>query len=93
MTCWLAGYCAGDSACEKRLDRMILEATGEMRELKNTVTLDGPTCMCSYAIGGCPGENSFTGVRSGCGRCLRQGLTTRLSLRLCRGRLARRRWA
>ena len=39
-----------------RLDRMIVDGTGEMRKLRNTVLLDGATCRCSYlgfGMGGC----------------------------------------
>ena len=38
----------------ERLDRMIVESTGELREVKNTVTLSGATCHCPRVIGGCP---------------------------------------
>jgi hypothetical protein len=37
-----------------RLDRMISEATGEMREVKGTVLLEGNTCLCARVLGGCP---------------------------------------
>ena len=37
-----------------RLDRMISEATGEMRTVTATVMLDGVPCPCSFAVGGCP---------------------------------------
>jgi hypothetical protein len=37
-----------------RLDRMISEPTGEMKKVEGTVTLDGNTCMCARALGGCP---------------------------------------
>lgn len=37
-----------------RLDRIIADGTGEMRQLRNTVALDGSLCSCSYInIGGC----------------------------------------
>jgi len=39
-----------------RLDRMISETTGEMRQVKGTVLLDGNTCMCARVFGGCPRE-------------------------------------
>jgi len=35
-------------------DRMISERTGEMREVKNTVSLRGLECHCYYQLGGCP---------------------------------------
>lgn len=37
-----------------RLDRMISEATGEMRTVTATVMLVGVPCPCSFAVGGCP---------------------------------------
>jgi hypothetical protein len=37
-----------------RLDRMISEATAEMRAVQGTVILDGNLCLCSWAVGGCP---------------------------------------
>ena len=39
-----------------RLDRMIVDGTGEMRKLRNTVFLEGATCRCAYlgfGMGGC----------------------------------------
>jgi len=33
---------------------MIIEANGELREVKNTVSLEGANCQCYYAVGGCP---------------------------------------
>ena len=37
-----------------RLERMISEATGEMRKVEATVILEGNTCMCARVVGGCP---------------------------------------
>ncbi len=37
-----------------RLERMISEATGEMRKVEGTVYLDGNLCMCAWSVGGCP---------------------------------------
>jgi len=37
-----------------RLDRMILESTGEMREMQNTVILEDVCCDCPLIVGGCP---------------------------------------
>jgi len=37
-----------------RVDRMILETTGEMREVHNTVSLQDMECMCYYHFGACP---------------------------------------
>lgn len=39
-----------------RLDRMISETTGEMRQVRGTVLLEGNTCMCARVFGGCPRE-------------------------------------
>lgn len=38
----------------QRVDRMILETSGRMREIRNTVILEGATCRGSVVIGGCP---------------------------------------
>jgi hypothetical protein len=40
-----------------RLDRMILESTGEMRNMENTVILEDITCFCNNSIGGCPRQD------------------------------------
>jgi hypothetical protein len=40
-----------------RLDRMISEPTGEMRQMESTVILDGPKCLCWNVVGGCPRED------------------------------------
>jgi hypothetical protein len=34
-----------------RIDRIIVDGTGEMRQLRDTVCLEGSTCGCSYAGG------------------------------------------
>ena len=39
---------------QDRLDRMISEATGEMRKVEGTVILEGLNCLCWDALGGCP---------------------------------------
>jgi hypothetical protein len=39
-----------------RLDKIIVDGTGQMRQLRNTVSLEGSTCGCSYmgfAMNGC----------------------------------------
>jgi hypothetical protein len=39
---------------------MILEHTGEMLDVRNTVILDHVTCRCTFAIGGCHrAENAY----------------------------------
>jgi hypothetical protein len=38
----------------RRADKIIVDGTGEMRSLKNTVFLEGSYCGCANAFGGCP---------------------------------------
>ena len=39
---------------EKRIDKLIVDGTGEMRRLRNTVYLEGSMCGCAHvAFGGC----------------------------------------
>ena len=45
-------YCGRRFRVMKRLDRMIIEKTGEMRQISNTVFLDGVTCD-GESHGGC----------------------------------------
>jgi hypothetical protein len=47
-------FCGGRFRVRNRLDRMILESTGEMRNVKNTVILEGVLCGCPCVLGGCP---------------------------------------
>ncbi len=42
-----------------RLERMIIETTGEMRTVENTVLLEGARCGCVNVLGGCP-RNEFS---------------------------------
>lgn len=43
----------------RRIDKLIVDGTGEMRELRNTVFLEGSMCSCAHvAFGGCP-RNEF----------------------------------
>jgi hypothetical protein len=52
--------CGRQGRVEKRIDKIIVDGTGEMRELRNTVYLEGSHCGCIYALGGCPrGEFSY----------------------------------
>ena len=49
-------FCGGRYRVKGRLDKMIVDGTGEMRRLKNTVFLEGSTCRCAYlgfGMGGC----------------------------------------
>jgi hypothetical protein len=41
----------------QRLDRMISEATGEMRRVDATVILEGSNCTCTNVVGGCPRQD------------------------------------
>ena len=40
-----------------RLDRMISEATGEMRQVEGTVILEDLHCLCWNVLGGCPRQD------------------------------------
>jgi hypothetical protein len=47
--------CGSRSHVRNRLDKIIMDGTGEMRQLRNTVYLDGSMCDCVHvAFGGCP---------------------------------------
>ncbi len=51
--------CGEQRRVKARLDRIIVDGTGEMRQLKNTVSLEGSLCGCSQiAFGGCS-RNEF----------------------------------
>jgi hypothetical protein len=47
-------FCGKRYRVLSRMDRMICESSGEMREVKGTVFLDGHTCLCARVFGGCP---------------------------------------
>jgi hypothetical protein len=52
--------CGQQHRVERKIERIIVDGTGEMRELHNTVYLEGAQCGCIYALGGCPrGEFSY----------------------------------
>ena len=46
-------FCGGRYAVKNRVDRMILETTGRMREFKSTVILEDVTCDGTVILGGC----------------------------------------
>lgn len=46
-------FCGGVYRVKGRVDRAILETTGRMRDLKNTVILEGVTCDGHTVLGGC----------------------------------------
>jgi hypothetical protein len=51
--------CGACRQVKGRLDKIIVDGTGEMRHLKDTVSLEGSLCGCSQiAFGGCP-RNEF----------------------------------
>ena len=48
-------FCGRRYEVRDRLDRMIIESTGQMVRLEGTVTLEDSCCMCRRtALGGCP---------------------------------------
>lgn len=47
-------FCGKQFRVRNRLDKMILERNGKMIEVKNSVILEGVTCGCFFAFGGCP---------------------------------------
>lgn len=51
-------YCGRRYRVLRRLDRMILEHSGEMAEVKDTVLLEENTCTFDHTFGGCP-RNEF----------------------------------
>ena len=54
----LKQFCGARFQVRDRLDRMIIESTGQMAELEGTVTLEGSCCTCYMtAFGGCPRQD------------------------------------
>ena len=53
--------CGKQSRVKDRIDKIIMDGTGEMRQLHNTVQLEGSLCECAYlTVGGCSrGEISY----------------------------------
>jgi len=49
--------CGVEFEVDQRVDRMIIEASGRLREISDTVTLAGNDCSCWYILGGCPRGN------------------------------------
>jgi hypothetical protein len=52
-------WCGRRCRVRGRLDKIIVDGTGQMRQLRNTVCLEGSTCGCSYMGFG----------MNGCSRC------------------------
>lgn len=50
----LKKFCGTTDRVKTRLEKMISEATGEMRKMEATVILEGNLCMCARVLGGCP---------------------------------------
>ncbi|HXY06897.1 MAG TPA: hypothetical protein VEI52_03505 [Terriglobales bacterium] len=52
--------CGKQRRVERRIEKIIVDGTGEMRQLRNTVYLENSHCGCVYALTGCPrGEFSY----------------------------------
>jgi hypothetical protein len=53
--------CGEKRRVERRIEKIIVDGTGEMRQLHNTAFLEGSMCGCScVAFGGCPrGEFAY----------------------------------
>ncbi len=51
----MRNLCGQSRRVEKRIDKIIMDGTGEMRPLRDTVFIEGSLCGCSsVAFGGCP---------------------------------------
>ena len=46
--------CGSRSRVRSRLDKLIVDGSGEMRQISNTVYLEGSMCGCEFSLGGCP---------------------------------------
>jgi hypothetical protein len=57
----MGGLCGQQHRVERRPEKIIVDGTGEMRHLRNTVFLEGSLCGCAcVAFGGCPrGEFAY----------------------------------
>jgi hypothetical protein len=51
--------CGRQQRVECRIEKIIVDGTGEMRQIRNTVFLEGSHCGCVYTLGGCP-RNEFS---------------------------------
>lgn len=47
-------FCGKQFKVRNRLEKMILERNGKMIDVRNSVILEGVTCECYFAFGGCP---------------------------------------
>lgn len=57
----MGGMCGEQHRVERKPEKIIVDGTGEMRQLRNTVFLKGSLCGCTcVAFGGCPrGEFAY----------------------------------
>ena len=56
----MRNLCGQRHQVERKLEKIIVDGTGEMRTMRNTVYLKDGMCGCTYALGGCPrGEFSY----------------------------------
>lgn len=56
----MRNLCGQRRQVERHLEKIIVDGTGQMRTMHNTVYLKGGMCGCIYALGGCPrGEFSY----------------------------------
>ena len=53
--------CGQECRVERKVEKIIVDGTGEMRQLRNTVYLEGALCGCAHVtFGGCPrGEFAY----------------------------------
>ena len=50
----MGSLCGKQQRVERRIEKIIVDGTGEMRQLRNTVYLENSYCGCTYTLGGCP---------------------------------------
>jgi hypothetical protein len=51
----MSSECGRQYRVKSRLEKIIDDGTGEMRQMRNTVLLEGSLCECAYGVlGGCP---------------------------------------
>jgi len=57
----MSRHCGEQHRVDRKLDKIIVDGTGQMRTMRNTVFLEGSLCECScVAFGGCPrGEYAY----------------------------------
>ncbi len=50
----MGSLCGKRERVDRRIEKIIVDGTGEMRQLRNTVYLENSYCGCVYALTGCP---------------------------------------